>query len=435
MKRPLRLISGVVLLGGASLLAFPEEAIGYATFGQSLGITQRDMRVYNNFPGSGANNNTQQVANFPGYDGAELAIWKGGAEWNSRPHGDGSGDPLQSQLGDGNANFTFFWNGNASGVGTSNDNIVSSLGGSSGGVLAYCELPINNGWRIRFYGNAWNWQDGPSSIGSGQDIQGVACHELGHALGLDHSSVNGATMYPYASGTADRSIAGDDSNGVRAIYGGRDDNQMPRIDSVMGSLTPGSLITITGENFDPTGNRVWLNRDVLDSGFTGGEALKVSNVASTNGGTQLTFTLPQTGWEQGGAIHVQSSANDARSLSESHPFDATGPAIDTVTLSVSTNIPSVGQGVSVQVISAHPNGWYVVHWSRFNTGWVINGQPFGIGQPNGLIGIGQLNFIGNITFTKVVPPAAAGLTVYLEAQVDDTQGVTYDSNTVPVYIQ
>jgi len=35
----------------------------------------------------------------------------------------------------------------------------------------------------------------------------------------------------------------------------------------------------------------------------------------------------------------------------------------------------------------------------------------------------------------VVPPAAAGLTVYLEAQVDDTQGVTYDSNTVPVYIQ
>ena len=435
MSRVLRLTSGLLLLGGVSLLAFPEQAIGYATFGQSLSITQRDMRVYNNFPGAAANGNTQQVANFPGYDGAELAIWKGGAEWNARAHGDGSGDPLQPEVGSGTANFSFFWNGNANGIGSTNDNIVSSLGGSSGGVLAYCELPITDGWRIRYYGSAWNWDDGPGSV-SGVDIQGVGCHELGHALGLDHSNVSGATMYPYitGSGSGERSIASDDINGVRSIYGARDDFQMPRIDTVSGSLLPGTQVTITGANFDATGNRIWLNNDVLNSSATGGEAKKVSNVSSTNGGTQLTFTLPQNGWEDGGSIHVQSSANDNRSLSESHPFNASAPVVDTVQLSVNTNVPSPGQGVDVLILDTHGGAPYIVHWSRFNTGWTVNGQPFNIGPPNGIVGMGTLNVIGNVSFTKIVPAAGAGLTVYIEAQVD-SGGQTYDSNMLTIYIQ
>ena len=119
-----------------------------------LSLGQRDVRLYNNFNGSSANNNTVINQNWPQYDGAELAMWKGGAEWNARAHGDGSGDSTQGTVGSGAADFSFFWNGNASGVGGGNDNIISSLSGSSGGVLAYCETPISNGWRIRFYGDA-----------------------------------------------------------------------------------------------------------------------------------------------------------------------------------------------------------------------------------------------------------------------------------------
>ncbi|MCA9002218.1 MAG: matrixin family metalloprotease, partial [Planctomycetes bacterium] len=52
------------------------------------------------------------------------------------------------------------------------------------------------------------------------DIQDVATHELGHFLGLDHSGVAGATMYPYVDPTIilHRSLGMDDIRGLRDIY-------------------------------------------------------------------------------------------------------------------------------------------------------------------------------------------------------------------------
>ena len=49
------------------------------------------------------------------------------------------------------------------------------------------------------------------------DVQDVAAHELGHLLGLDHSGVAGATLYPYVSPSVigHRSVAVDDANGIR----------------------------------------------------------------------------------------------------------------------------------------------------------------------------------------------------------------------------
>ena len=52
------------------------------------------------------------------------------------------------------------------------------------------------------------------------DVANIATHEIGHALGLDHSSDRSATMY-YATSqgiTANRSLAQDDINGICAIY-------------------------------------------------------------------------------------------------------------------------------------------------------------------------------------------------------------------------
>ncbi|MFT6108009.1 MAG: hypothetical protein ACJA2W_000918 [Planctomycetota bacterium] len=52
------------------------------------------------------------------------------------------------------------------------------------------------------------------------DIQDVATHELGHLVGLDHSGVCGATMYPYVDSTVilHRSLSIDDQNGMRHVY-------------------------------------------------------------------------------------------------------------------------------------------------------------------------------------------------------------------------
>lgn len=52
------------------------------------------------------------------------------------------------------------------------------------------------------------------------DVQDVAAHELGHFLGLDHTSWAGATMYPFVSTAviAQRSLSADDGNGMREAY-------------------------------------------------------------------------------------------------------------------------------------------------------------------------------------------------------------------------
>src|SRR5262245_45737865 len=174
-------------LGAVAILFGTETSRGFNTLGGSLGQGQRDVRVFDNFTDLQANNNVTADANWPGYTGVEMSVWKACSEWASQLHGGtGAGDPLQA-VGSGGANFDISWQGNASGIGTTNENIHSELAGSSGGVLAFTETPISDGWRIRYY-SSWTWQDGPGSVTSGIDMQGVACHEYGHALGLDHTN-------------------------------------------------------------------------------------------------------------------------------------------------------------------------------------------------------------------------------------------------------
>ena len=74
---------------------------------------------------------------------------------------------------------------------------------------------------ILYNGIAVTWTDQCNSQfcqGGGTDLQSVATHEIGHMLGLDHSSVNSATMYfAYLGGDIARSLHPDDINGVSAL--------------------------------------------------------------------------------------------------------------------------------------------------------------------------------------------------------------------------
>lgn len=423
MKNFLRFTTGGLIIASASFFVMGDSAIGYSTIGGSLNLGQRDFRVHDNFNGSSANNNTTAHSNWPGYTGAELAIWKGGAEWNSRPHGDGSGDSTQIDVGSGDANMTFFWEGMASGIGNSNDNIVSSLSGSSGGVLAYCETPINDGWRIRFYGDAWNWQDGPSSVSSGIDIQGVACHELGHSVGLGHSTAGGSpTMGAYISGTGtgQRSLASDDINGLKSIYATKL-STMPYIDNVSVS---GNNVTITGGGFSSSSNRVWLMSDLLDGGNSGGAHATVENVSSN--GTSMTFALPATGWEDGCIAVKRTTGSTYGDLSESHPFDASGGGggggNDTASLTATTFTPAAGSGITFSWSSAPANAAYRVVYS------FVDNSPF-FTTFNGLVGTGTNTAWGTGSLYRVVPNGASGRTVFMEAQFYSS-GQVFDSNTI-----
>jgi len=324
--------------GAAFLLTGTEEARGWSTIGGSLSQSQRDFRIYNNFTGGGDNNNQTYNAQFPNYYGADMAIWKACVEWSSIAHGDGSGDPTQTTIGSGGANFDPSFQGSATAVGNSNQNIHSQISGSSGGTLAYCETPISDGWRIRYYED-WNWADGPGGIGANQeDLQSVACHEYGHALGLGHSGVNSATMSAfYSGGTGDRSINSDDQAGVQAVYGSMSGTKP----TINGMSINGSQITITGTNFSGSSNEVWFTQ----AGAGGnGTPIKVTGV--TSNGTSITVTVP--GNAGSGDVLVRKNSTAHSGLSNPWPLDTENTILCDDPSAYCTSEPnSVGSGASI----------------------------------------------------------------------------------------
>ncbi len=437
MNNLLRISLGVVLVGGAATLVVPDEATGFSTIGGNLGLTQRDFRIYDNFIDAASHNNTQPHANWPGFTEIELACWKAGAEWGSRVFGDGSGDSTQYQIGDGRSNFNYFWNGEASGTGGYNANINSPIAGSSGGVLAYTETPISDGWRIRYY-ESWTWGDGPDQLNSGEmDMQGIACHELGHALGLGHSSDSSATMYAYANGNGvpNRSIETDDRNGVIFIYAARDVNINPSIDSVSGSLSGGGTCVLTGTNFAASGNEIWLNSSAITNDNAGGEPYKILNVPSTSGGTQISFTVPATGI-LAGAVHVKAAGGTSHKyLSEGEPFafgGGGGGNTDQIFLA-GTTAAAAGTTAIFSFTGAGASQTAYLLWSLSNAGTTIQGHPFDIGSPWTLGPATTSDPTGAGSWMVTIPQAAAGLTIYLEVGQNDN-GTILDSNLLTLTV-
>ncbi len=60
-----------------------------------------------------------------------------------------------------------------------------------------------------------NWS---FSSSSGIHLESIAVHELGHALGLAHSSLSTAVMYSTYSGGARTSLTSDDRAGIWSLY-------------------------------------------------------------------------------------------------------------------------------------------------------------------------------------------------------------------------
>ncbi|KAF5442096.1 hypothetical protein F2P56_027633 [Juglans regia] len=83
----------------------------------------------------------------------------------------------------------------------------------TGGTLAHAFAPTNG----RFHYDA----DEPWSVGAtpgAYDLETVALHEIGHLLGLGHSSVQGAIMEPSISQGVTKGLHADDIAGIKALY-------------------------------------------------------------------------------------------------------------------------------------------------------------------------------------------------------------------------
>ncbi len=73
---------------------------------------------------------------------------------------------------------------------------------------------------IKFNGVHHGWSTDAGGAGNGTDVTSVTAHEVGHALGLDHSDVAGTTMWPSTGpgDTSGRTLHQDDMEGACALY-------------------------------------------------------------------------------------------------------------------------------------------------------------------------------------------------------------------------
>jgi hypothetical protein len=347
-------------LAGATLFLWPPAA-AFVKTGELLSTDQRDFRLFDNLADASAHDEITPDTQFPGAYGASRAVWKAFVEWGSGPHGTGTGDPTQPNLGDGGANFDPAWAGRASGVGGVNDNIVSALASCGGGTLAFLESPVGDGWRLRVCDD-FVWSDGPGPAAPGEiDLQAILTHEFGHALGLAHSTVPGATMASSSLGPLEnvRSIEPDDIAGVQCIYGIAAPAK-PRIDSV---LVGAGMLTLVGVNFAATANEVWFTR-AAPSDPASDPLVRVLGVVSTLGGTRIDLAVPAGAGAGDVLVKLPGSTNGA-TLSNAFPTDlGQFPAASSVFRNgsgmnraclMSLSPPVLGTSWQLQVdVSVHP---------------------------------------------------------------------------------
>ncbi len=93
--------------------------------------------------------------------------------------------------------------------------------GRKGNILAWAEMPATSEWDGQLwtqFDKAEDWvverEDSNDTI-----LQGVAVHEIGHLLGLGHSSYTSSIMYPYVTSDLILTPQEYDIRAIQTLYG------------------------------------------------------------------------------------------------------------------------------------------------------------------------------------------------------------------------
>jgi hypothetical protein len=227
-----------------------------------------------------------------------------------------------------NAAFSFVYAGSTNGSSATQNgkNEIFFRDASNGSAIA-TTYTWSSGSRtidtdIVFWDGGFTFVTGDSGCSGGMFIEDIATHEFGHALGLGHSTVGDATMYPsvgYCSINM-RFLAEDDKQGAEYLYPSASTNSPPV--ATISSPTDGvvsaeTVLTFAGsatdvQDGDIGANLVWTSNvdgqigtgKSFQRGLSVGAHLITASITDSNGATtqaqrslsvEATTTTPPSG--------------------------------------------------------------------------------------------------------------------------------------------
>lgn len=216
-----------------------------------------------------------------------------------------------------NAAFSFVFAGSTNGSSATNNgkNEIFFRDASNGSAIATTYTWSSGGRTIDtdivFWDGGFTFVTGDSGCSGALFIEDIATHEFGHALGLGHSSVGDATMYPSVSYCSInmRWLAEDDKQGVEYLYPSASSNTSPvaAISSPSpGTFDEGSVLTFSGtatdaEDGDIGAGLVWSSN--IDGQIGTGKSFQRSLSVGSH-------VITATATDSNGATgHVQESLN------------------------------------------------------------------------------------------------------------------------------
>lgn len=187
-----------------------ERFQGAVEIGDSGNVTAQFVLNGYSWPGGTASWGYDPTGKPAGLGGDQQAMTNGANAWNS------TGANWSFQGGFPSSAGTGACHGSG---GRDGQNTVG-WGAQPGSTLAVTCTWYSGSTAVEFdmeFDPDWSWTTGsPIAV----DLESVAVHEFGHALGLGHSSFSSAVMFAsYSVGTNKRTLTQDDIDGVIAKYG------------------------------------------------------------------------------------------------------------------------------------------------------------------------------------------------------------------------
>lgn len=249
------------------------------------------------------------------------------------------------------------------------------------------------------------------NIGADTDVFSVALHELGHALGLGHSDMPGAVMYPYYSRVT--ALTSEDAAAIQSLYAPQETIPVNPVDpapltlsvNVPASTTTATTLNLSGTTSGGTPAIVVTWASGSNSGTASGStSWSIAGIPLVVGSNVIAVTAVDS---KGVRVSQTVTVTRQATTTPSGTTDKTAPTLTILSPSTST-VYTTAKSISFRGLATDNVGVTEVTWST-NTGqsgtaagttdWSISAIPLYIGVNT--VTVRARDAAGNIAWRSV----------------------------------